>query len=661
MFLFLYFQRNPDDYLARRKAQEEEERLEKSKYPRRYQKSEGGDKDVTKRRSYYVPRPDDEAQRVAREYRQKRRSLNFDKRSDSSDKSTSSVPAGVQKEDLKSTEYTDKPLEISTDSADSGFNPESASSPRAVSPEILGGPRSPRSAVSPPRPSTKRKVAPPPPCSKRPAPTPQSAPAYLTTSISSDNTSKPTASVETKPSVQESKPSPKQIATQQTVTPKPSVQPKPQQTQNKVEAGNVKPADKSTATKDQTVPASKEILQPNRPPRRKKKSVEESQATQEIILKDQNQSKDITIHGANIEITAKDSKLINEPVFTDDKDSLLNAVIKDLSEFKTDRPVVEESVIEYKVVGKEESVPVNKTVIAINGDSSELDDEIKPVKIEKPRGKIIDSELSSKIVFVEKDLSESDNKAVESDSDTELVTVANVNSRSQVQVEFDDPDAYLDQIKPMSFKKAPVEDLDLLFTKISTFEDRQKLKDTKDTISIASDISSAGSEAPPLPDSAPPPLPVSPPPAVVSDLIQPKSFFAVESTNPNMADTVPEITAPASPREVISPISDLKASMFSMRVTSPTRDVESVKTNGVLTVDVGEKRKGNNSDSDLSDCEGDGSEITGTFTPGKIMQQSFVLNNAALSSIILGAFLYIRIISCSIINSSTYLHEISAW
>lgn len=81
-------QRNPEDYLARQKAQEEEDKLEKIKHRPRFsdRRSETRDKDVTKRRSY-VSNVDEEAQRLAREYRAKRRSLNLDKKTDNSDRS----------------------------------------------------------------------------------------------------------------------------------------------------------------------------------------------------------------------------------------------------------------------------------------------------------------------------------------------------------------------------------------------------------------------------------------------------------------------------------------------------------------------------------------------------------------------------------------------
>lgn len=622
----LYFQRNPDDYLSRRKAQEEEEKLEKSKYPRRYQKSDTGEKDVTKRRSYYVPRPDDEAQRIARDYRQKRRSLNLDKRSDNTDKSTDSAvgaPHRSKRETNQDRKDTDKPLEISTESG--GFKPESASSPRATSPDISKGPKSPRSAVSPPRPSTKRKVAPPPPCSNKSAAF--SAPAYISpiaTSAESSTPSTQSTAASSKPSTTFTPASDKPAASEprsnklipSESTPKQQELPKPTEP-----VTVVKPVENTEAKKEQTVEQPQEIPKPSRPPRRKKKSVEEDK-----FVPDNRKSNDISLT-ADIAVKKEKPQVIAEADFVKPKqeeDSLFDAVIKELPSLKTEIPV-DESAIQVTVVRKEESLPVNKTVITVNGDDSEGESVIAAVKVDKPRGKLLDTDItSSQIEFVGKDLGKVEEKAAESDNEDVVLIQTVPNAVEPDLMEVDAPDGYLDPIKPVNFVKAADAGLEHVFSKILTFEDKQKVKDTKDTISIASDISSAGSEAPPLPDSAPPALPVVAPPTDIQEIVEPITSSKVESLHSEMADTIPEVTEPASPREVSSPISDLKASMFSMRVTSPTTGISNdVKSNGVLTVDVGERRRNSSSDSDLSDDEQDRPAITGTFTPGTHFSQSF--------------------------------------
>ncbi|XP_053394858.1 titin homolog [Mercenaria mercenaria] len=649
--------RNPEEYLARQKAQEEEEKLEKSRFQRRYASDKRSDKDVAKRKSYVPPRTvDDEAQKAAREYRQKRRSLNFDKRSDHSDKSNTgkaSDSSNAQKHSSSEKKSNEKPLKIATDNTDS-FSPESASSPRTSK----TGPTSPRSTTSPPRPSTKRKAAPPPPISTS---TSSAAPSVTPVSPSASTTESPSSppvqqvAVEassTKPVPQPRSPHskiPKPVTNQESQNSKPST---PQNSSEPV--SSVQGENKSSTPH--------EIQQPSRPPRRKNKSF-----LHESFEKEQNRkSKEIAVNvdiknspaESSVAISnvpeSKPGDILPEPdSYNDKEDSLLDTIIKELPAFQREKPVKD---IEINHTTKEEVLPVNGTVeevIVANVDSN-VECEIKPVKVDKPRGRLIESYGISKIEFTDKQI-ELDRVNVD-DSDDEKELIINVQklsySERKVSLESDEPDGYKEHIKPVAYNKRG-EDLQQAFEKIIAFPDKSKLKDTKDTLSIASDISvsSAGSEAPPLPDSAPPPLPcignsdlhLSSSLSEVNEVIKPEVTEKIEAsklpqteesekvevietielketkeveTNPEMSE-IPEITEKASPREVVSPISDLKASMFSMRVTSPTRDMTGeIQTNGELTVDTDIGKKGGSSDSDMSDDE-EAYTVTGTFTPGE--------------------------------------------
>lgn len=633
--MFVYFQRKPEDYLARQKAQEEEDRFDKSKYQRRFGSDKKSDKDVTKRRSYITPRTaDDEAQRAAREYRQKRRSLNLDKRSDLSDKSESKGIARPQKSNKQpGFDSPQKELKVSTETTDS-FTPESASSPRSTkSPDTGSGPISPRSATSPPRPSTKRKAAPPPPCARTGSGSISASNSVPVTELSPPPPCSPSGSSSgstsySAPSAKLAPPPPcsptgsssgtTEASSVDSAKVSSSVEPlnsQPKSPQSKIPkpVSNQEPLNSKPCTPQVTAPGldkSSTVVEsstPNRPPRRKKKSEENRSFLHDSFEKEQKKSKEIAVN-VNTDGNVSESPYVNVPQsdlpepdscpsFNGNQNSSLDVVTKDHLEIKSKTKV-------------DANVPVNgfkgETIVA-NVDSN-VECEIQPQKINKARGKFNQAEVNSSIEFKEREYTKTEVNVIDSDDEPDLVVTAgerkNSDSKNSVAIESND---YMDHIQPtLCYKKS--DDLRLAFERI------EKTKDTKDTISIASDISisSAGSEAPPLPDSAPPPL-LSPAGSTslsaslndVSGVIESDQMNKVE-TSPAMADVMPEITEKASPREVTSPISELKASMFSMRVTSPTTEMDGTKTNGQLTIDTG------NEDSDMSDDE----TVTGTFTPG---------------------------------------------
>lgn len=651
-------QRDPEEYLARQKAKEEEERLEKSRYQRRYGSDKRSEKDVTKRRSYIPPHSvDEEAQRAAREYRQKRRSLNL--KSEHTDSSKTSIP-GNQNQQGNEKKSHDKQLKVSVDTTDA-FNPESASSPRSSN----KGATSPRSATSPPRPSTKRKAAPPPPVSTSAASsTPSVAPVSPSASATKSCASPPvkqaaTEVLSTKPVPQPRSPHskiPKPVTNQESQNSKPST---PQKS----------PEPSSPVSGENKSSLSPEILQPNRPPRRKKKSEENKSFLHESFEKEQNRkSKEIAVNvdlKENTVITTRESTVSQSKIdhtlpepdsYNDNEDSLLDTIIKELPAFQTEKQI-KGSEIKPKLETTAEILPLNETVeeVIIPNKDSGVESEIKPVKIDKPKGRLIESTVISKIEFTDREKESESLNTIDSDDEREVIITSGIKAfiDSKTPEDSKEPDSYLDHIKPEACNKRG-EDLKQAFEKIIALPEKERLKDTKDTISIASDISvsSTGSEAPPLPESAPPPLPcpgvtyLHPSPSLtdVSEMIEPKETEKVKfgeefeplqaekveisevikpeetlkvETIPVMSEVIPEVTEKASPREVVSPISDLKASMFSMRVTSPTRDIGGeVQTNGELTVDTMERNV--ESDSDMSDGE-ELVSVTGTFTPGKML------------------------------------------
>lgn len=597
----VYFQRDPEDYFAKQKAQEEEERLEKSKYQRRYDKRP--DKDVVKRKGHAPPRPvDDDAQKAAREYRQKRRLLNLDKRSDNTDKKVAS-----QSEDHKHSgieiKSNKKQLKVSIDTTDT-FAPESASSPRTSK----TGPTSPHSASSPPRPSTKRKAAPPPPISP--------------TIATQSPLSSPPIEVASEASTTKAGPTP-QPRSPHTKIPKPVTNHESQNSKPSTPQIDLEPTSPIQITPD-------EILSPNRPPRRKRKSQE---FLHDSVQKEQNRkSKEIAVNVDQKDNSVDDiirengvpqsnnNNTLPEPdSYNDTEDSLLNAIIRELPTFQREK-VVNESENKPTINTTEETYPINDTVeeIFVANNNTNVESEIKPEKVDKPRSRLIGRNNITNIEFTDR-ITEPD-RVIDSDDEKDLVIdIDNKTYRDhKVSLEANELDSDLDLIEPTAYQKKG-EELWQTFDRIIAFPDKATDKDTKDNISIASDISvsSAGSDAPPLPDSAPPPFPC--PVSEVSEIIEPEETVKVETQRPEMADVIPEITGKASPREVISPIDELKASLFSMRVTSPTRDMGGdVHMNGELTVDTSSGRKGNHSDSDLSDDE-QTSNDTGTFTPGENM------------------------------------------
>lgn len=101
-----YFQRNPSDYLARKKEKEEEEQKEKSRFARRSKSS--ADKDyVAKRRSYVTERDESDI----KERKSKRGSYTFDHTYDS-------VPKRTEKSQRRSLNLTDShiPKPVKSDS-----------------------------------------------------------------------------------------------------------------------------------------------------------------------------------------------------------------------------------------------------------------------------------------------------------------------------------------------------------------------------------------------------------------------------------------------------------------------------------------------------------------------------------------------------------------
>lgn len=617
LYLIVYLQRNPEDYLARQKAQEEEERLEKSRYQRRYS-DKRSDKDVSKRKSYIAPHtPDDEAQKAAREYRQKRRSLNLDRRAENSEKTKTDRPIVTdsgRKNTSSEKKSNEKPLKISTDSTD-GFTPESASSPRS------SGVTSPRSATSPPRPSTKRKAAPPPPVSTSTSSTP---------SVSTkDSSSTPVQQTTEEPILQPSSPQskiPKPVTNQEPQNSTPNT---PQNTSEQV----------ISVQSESRLNTPQEIQQPSRPPRRKKKPGENKSFLHESFEKEQiRKSKEIALNvdlkDSPIEDSLETSKepesktgdIFIEPNSCDVKeDSLLDTIIKELPAFQAEKSG-KESKIKQTTTTKDGVMPVNGTVeevIVANVDPG-IECEIKPVRVDKQRGRIVECKGVYKIELSDKQVEPDIIKADDSDEEKRYVINRQHQNTRKTSLESTEPDNFIEHIKPETYNKRS-EDLLQTFERIAAYPNRNKFKDTKDTISIASDISvsSAGSEAPPLPESAPPPLPFPASshlsPSLSEDSQREEVVEEIElevskqfETSPNMSE-VPDVSEKENVREVVSPINDLKASMFSMRVTSPTRDMTGDKhTNGELTVDTSMGKDVENSDSDISDVE----DVTGNFTPG---------------------------------------------
>ncbi|XP_052778199.1 uncharacterized protein LOC128215553 isoform X2 [Mya arenaria] len=586
--------RNPDDYLAKQKAQAEEEKLEKSKYQRRFHSDKRADGDREYKRRSYIPTSSDDNSRASREARSKRHSLNLDKRSDNSDRSSGIPVAPGRTGREKGTKSTNRPLSVTTDNQES-FSPESASSPRSNNTQESKSPRSPISPTQ--RPSTKRKIAPPPPCLQQA----QSAPTV----------------VDITPVILPQSKIPK--AVQQTIivdTEKEVNETKPEQIEN-IQASLAK-TEPTTETPKQTP------VTPNRPPRRKKKSEENRSFLHDIVHSKDNNEQDNIAATVNIEniVSVESTVEDNVPSAVENEDSLLDAVIKELPSFKSEIPVQEESVA-VKTITFQETVPEHekKTIESVD---SQDDSEIRPVKINKSRGKIVESDLLSKIQFQDREITEK--SAIDIDSDIEEDVVISKTNKRKVSMG-DAPDGLVEEITTVTITKTADDDLQQAFDKILTFPNKDRLKDNKDTISISSDISSTGSDAPPLPDSAPPPLPTFAPPKSLSsgpeelngemaevlvESIEPVRSEVVE-TAPEHTDSVPEITVKASPREVVSPIDDLKAEMFSMRVTSPTRQLDGdVHLNGALEIDVGHR----DTDSVLSDDERQ-SLGRGSFTPGQ--------------------------------------------
>ena len=589
-------------------------------------RTDTGDKDSVKRRSY-AAKVDDEAQKIAREYRAKRRSLNLDKKTDNSDRSGKLAefehpvaPSRVRRK-VSLEKKDSEELKVKTDNFDK-FNPAGASSPRYSETDASGGSLSPRSSTSPPRPSTKRKAAPPPPCSNTVSTPPPSCPTRI--------------------------------------------------------------------------PVLESQTQPNRPPQRKRK---ESDEKKQALEKEDKQADDPVVYvnvdkvnnepeletKLEIKTETADGKIdkytelmpksnIDDLIVKDlsnlngeTEESLLDTIIKDIPSLRKDQKLEEQNyntVIVANAKSDLESLPSGKLnghieEVIVSSKKKDIECEISPVKTQNTRGKFQPQE-STKIEFreVEQEIVQQ-----ESDSDNEIVTVhQQKHSNSKDSYEDDNVDGYFDVIKPAAFKRS--DDLGFTFQKLISFPDTEKVKDTKDTISIKSDISDASSEAPPLPDSAPPPLPLFDEPALkkvpsdskITEIVaQTESepvcaevseyFTETDSVpvkaSPIMATVVgePIITtkheipspeeslsplSPRSPETPGSPISDLPASIFSMRVKSPVRDEEIVSPSrdigsdivhigGKLDVDVGDQRRDIGSDSDMSDDE----SAEGIFTPGK--------------------------------------------
>jgi len=565
-------QRNPEDYLAKQRAQETEDRTGKPRHQRR-PGNKGRDLEVeSRRRSYNVPKTDEDFLK-AREERRKRRSLNLDKRGDNSDKSSSENPAvnsgkssGSSRDSKAGTKATDGPLSVATDSTD-GFTPESASSPRTDSVETQESPRSPGGGPVSSRPSTKRKVAPPPPCNFGE----HSAPAAVDiTPVVSPRSKipKPVSQTEKEESKKSAKESKGNNEANVTLTPT---------------------AKQSNCSKTETVKS--EPVAPARPARRKK-SVENKSFLHGSIHSEKAQESSEIKNNLKPNENTSTIEIVTKSDITEK--SLLDEVFNELPNLNKG---VEEEIQQVKTVQVEQSIPVKKTV-TFNG---ELETEIQPVKIQKSRGLLDETEVSGTITLVERKPVAAIFNDVDSDDDKKIVIP--FNTERKVSMDYMNE---VEEIQSVRLQKSAENDVDNAFDRILTFPDR--VKDTRDTISIASDISSAGSEAPPLPESAPPSLTSNL--TLNSDSGEGQSNMAdieviqalkVESTHSAPAmDSIPELSVRAKPRELTSPIDELKASMFSMRVTSPTRQM-----NG----DV----KGQHDDSDVSDDE---QQQNGSFTPG---------------------------------------------
>lgn len=152
----MFFQRNPSDYLARKKEKEEEEQKEKSRFPRRSKSS--ADKDyVAKRRSYVIEKDDSDT----KDKKSKRGSYTFDHSFDTEPKTRQDR---TQRRSLKSFEsQIPKPVK-----SDSPVKNESIKKTRAPLPPSKGSgsASSPeRSVSSPERPKS---PAPQPPTVKSP-------------------------------------------------------------------------------------------------------------------------------------------------------------------------------------------------------------------------------------------------------------------------------------------------------------------------------------------------------------------------------------------------------------------------------------------------------------------------------------------------------------
>ena len=661
--ILVSLQRNPEDYLARQKAQEEEDKLEKIKHRPRFsdRRSETGNKDGTKRRSY-AANVDEEAQRIAREYRAKRRSLNLDKKTDNSDRSLEhpKVPTRVRRK-VSLEKKESEELKVKTDNFDK-LNPESASSPRQnQSPE----PTSPRSSTSPPRPSTKRKAAPPPPCSNKTASPPSSCPSKIPIPESPTKTQAPESPTKT------------QAPESPTKTQAP-------------ESPTKTPVAESTTK----IPVPESQKQPSRPPRRKRKESDEKKPI--IVDKEETKSEPVVYVNVNVKTDIVDTQETPETVDTklniksesaddnvelipksniDDfifdtnltgkingetEESLLDTIIKDIPSLRSDQKLTEQSE-ETVIVANVKSALETRESENLNGYTEEviipskrkdIECEITPVKVESKRGKFQPPE-SNRIEFREivQEIVQEDN-----DSDIEVEIVVSSDKRNLKDSDLNDDDivdGYFDVIKPAAFKRS--DDLDNAFNKLITFEDSDKIKDNKDTISVKSDISDASSDPPPLPDSAPPLFALiegleltkvpseteiaetvteteEDSPRLAAEVLQilEKSELVPVKASIAMATAVgehpvsashemplpDEPLSPRSPEHPGSPIADLPASIFSMRVRSPPVRDEDVRSptrdlhiSRKLEVDV----DGHRSDSDISDDEG---TAKGHFSPG---------------------------------------------
>ena len=609
---------------------------------------------MSKRRSY-VANVDDEAQRLAREYRAKRRSLNLDKKTDNSDRSLEIPTAPTRVRRKVSLEKKDNAeLKVKTDNLDK-FSPESASSPRqSQSPE----PTSPRASTSPTRPSTKRKAAPPPPCVVKTSPPPPSCPSKIP--IPESPTNKQTLESQTNKSIEEKVP----VAT----PPKTSV------------------ADSTTK-----IPVPESQKQPSRPPRRKRKESDEKKSVS--VVKEESRSepvdyvnvtitKDIvdtqeTVHTkveiksekkddnteaipkSNIDDFIIDSDL-SVKVNGETEESLLDTIIKDIPSLRGDQKITEQSedtviVANVKSDLQTENINGYTEEVIIPSKRKDIEYEITPVRLESKRGKF-QPPVSNKIEFSEvvQEIAQKDN---DSDIEVEIVVTSDKNNLKDSDLIDDDiVDGYFDEIKPAAFKRS--DELETAFSKLITFQDIGKVKDNKDTISIKSDISDASSDPPPLPDSAPPPF------ALIEELDLKKvpseadieeTLNKTEEDSPRLAAEVSEILersesapvkasftmatavgehhmpahremplpdeplSPRSPEHPGSPIADLPASIFSMRVKSPPLRDDDVRSptrelhvSRKLEVDV----DGHRSDSDISDDEG---TVKGHFSPGMFL------------------------------------------